>query len=633
MADFRRIVLVLAVLALCAGLASAQPMTCSANAYPTQIRSEGVTELMGDIVLQCGGGVPTAVGATIPQAQFIVYTNTTITSRLLASSGSVSEALLLVDDPGVSGEYIGGTSNVPTYGSQLPVIPCQTPLSGCAAVAGSVNYLATYPTIVPFSSGTTPAANEFFGIVSGNQVTFNGVPVLAPSSTGYTRYYRVTNVRVNANITGAGGLPGSIIADVAVSGNALSVPNSALTTSYVQQSLKTSLRNNSDGSTLSQTILQCNTNNGVTTSTTTPVIFQYLRYSEVFAQAFKTRVAGVPPAAQAYNTLQNVPGFNYLSESGFIPANGIGNYTGANAISTNNPPGLADYGTRLKAVFSNIPAGVNIYVSAATNSGSASTSVVLVPSATYLYGQGSLVGLTATTTTVYAPASTGTITLGLVQLPVSNGSATAVWEVINTATSTVENVDLPIAIQYTAAPSTNSPAIGTMTVNMEYGPTAADIGGTITAASGSQPIPRFIDTSTATTFFTVVQCTTSLLFPYVTEIAGFDTGLAIANTTTDPFATPAQAGTCTLYWYGTAAPANTVTASVASGTVWAGLTSLLAPGFNGYMIATCNFQYAHGFAFVSDLGARNLAMGYLALVMNQGSGSFRPIPTGEALEN
>jgi len=34
------------------------------------------------------------------------------------------------------------------------------------------------------------------------------------------------------------------------------------------------------------------------------------------------------------------------------------------------------------------------------------------------------------------------------------------------------------------------------------------------------------------------------------------------------------------------------------------------------MIANCNFQYAHGFAFVSDVGARNLAMGYLALVFN-----------------
>jgi hypothetical protein len=33
------------------------------------------------------------------------------------------------------------------------------------------------------------------------------------------------------------------------------------------------------------------------------------------------------------------------------------------------------------------------------------------------------------------------------------------------------------------------------------------------------------------------------------------------------------------------------------------------------MIAVCGFQYAHGFAFISDIGARNLAMGYLALVV------------------
>jgi hypothetical protein len=41
------------------------------------------------------------------------------------------------------------------------------------------------------------------------------------------------------------------------------------------------------------------------------------------------------------------------------------------------------------------------------------------------------------------------------------------------------------------------------------------------------------------------------------------------------------------------------------------------------MIAVCNFQYAHGFAFVSDVGARNLAMGYLALVLQNGTITVR----------
>ena len=43
--------------------------------------------------------------------------------------------------------------------------------------------------------------------------------------------------------------------------------------------------------------------------------------------------------------------------------------------------------------------------------------------------------------------------------------------------------------------------------------------------------------------------------------------------------------------------------------------STIAPGFQGYGIAQCAFQFGHGFAFVSDVGARNLAMGYLPLVV------------------
>jgi len=71
-----------------------------------------------------------------------------------------------------------------------------------------------------------------------------------------------------------------------------------------------------------------------------------------------------------------------------------------------------------------------------------------------------------------------------------------------------------------------------------------------------------------------------------------------------------------LNWYqGATNPPKINTGAIGSGTVYTTLTSTAVPGFSGYMIAVCNFQYAHGFAFVSDLGARNLAMGYLALVI------------------
>jgi hypothetical protein len=102
------------------------------------------------------------------------------------------------------------------------------------------------------------------------------------------------------------------------------------------------------------------------------------------------------------------------------------------------------------------------------------------------------------------------------------------------------------------------------------------------------------------------------MFPFLTNQAGFDTGMAIANTNTDPFGSVPVAAACTLYFYGAGAPALPIsTPSIPSGTDYAFLTSTLAPGFQGYMIAACNFPLAHGFAFVSDLGAKNLAMGYL----------------------
>src|SRR5262249_59266738 len=116
---------------------------------------------------------------------------------------------------------------------------------------------------------------------------------------------------------------------------------------------------------------------------------------------------------------------------------------------------------------------------------------------------------------------------------------------------------------------------------------------------------------------------TPLSSRYPPNAAGFDPGIAIPPTAPDPSGTPPQSGSCTLNWYGAAftgaTPFPTAGGSINSGTTSVGLVSTIlnnvTGGFTGYMIAVCRFQYAHGFAFVSDLGARNLAMGYLALVI------------------
>jgi hypothetical protein len=143
----------------------------------------------------------------------------------------------------------------------------------------------------------------------------------------------------------------------------------------------------------------------------------------------------------------------------------------------------------------------------------------------------------------------------------------------------------------------------------------------------------------ANNLFQIVQCTTSLLFPFITNQAGFDTGIALMNTSMDPFGTAPQAGTCTMYFYGQNAPPNYTTASIPSGmnvaaSTYAFLASSIAPSFQGYMIATCNFQYAHGYAFITDLGAQKLAEGYLALIFTPGpTSTARNTVTPEALEN
>ena len=83
------------------GIATAQQFSvaCTAKAEPLTVRAEGVTELVGDLVLRCTGGTPTPAGKPVPLATVQVFlTNTNITSRLLSTDSGLSEATLLIDD-------------------------------------------------------------------------------------------------------------------------------------------------------------------------------------------------------------------------------------------------------------------------------------------------------------------------------------------------------------------------------------------------------------------------------------------------------------------------------------------------------------------------------------------------------
>lgn len=109
---------------------------------------------------------------------------------------------------------------------------------------------------------------------------------------------------------------------------------------------------------------------------------------------------------------------------------------------------------------------------------------------------------------------------------------------------------------------------------------------------------------------------TRLLFPFVTNIAGLDTGVAISNISDDPLGTEKREGTCTLHFYGRVAgggraqtqtsgaihPGEQLVFSLSNG---GNYMMLATPGFQGYLIAECRFR-AVGVAFVSDVGMKNI---------------------------
>jgi len=278
MVSFRRIILAIAVLALFTGLASAQVviggngsngglLTCTANvANPTQARSEGYAELLGDISIICTGGTAPAGGSSIPTANITVsLNNTLVTSRVFSTSTGASEALLLIDEPGT-------TPTTPTVGTSLPQTPCGTSfvgvgagIGGCSVVVGQVTTSTGGTATAGVLPGTTTVPNVFQGIVRGNQVIFNGVPILAPVTSGFARVFRITNIRGNANqFAGqSGNFQGQIpiLASVSIS-NGLQVQNSLLTTAYLFNGLgTTAVRNaaNTDPGSSITNLLQCGT--------------------------------------------------------------------------------------------------------------------------------------------------------------------------------------------------------------------------------------------------------------------------------------------------------------------------------------------------------------------------------------
>jgi hypothetical protein len=468
------------------------------------------------------------------------------------------------------------------------------------------------------------------GTVSGSTLNFSGIVDPCPTAgVACTFTVVVSNIRVNASsVTVGAGVPPTVSATAFISGSAGSITPVALSyanIAFIQNGLGTTKANK---------------------NFTTGAVFPAGTSSNGGANNFVICNAYQPKgfAVATTGSISGANGGNLNDGLAFVVQINE-NFTSAfksiadesSTVATTLASNAVVEGTRFSVNFANVPSNVALYVPAAVIPSTAGAGVATIQLNTAAAGSAFVAGSGSTSSSVSSGDGVGSGTgAGLAQVSISSGAGSAVFEVKTDDLNNLDSYNIPVFIVTSSNAVPGSSTAITATV------TFSPIGSTV--------IPNFAVTSSSNTVTgsTFNLCTTSLLFPFTTNQLGFDTGLAISNTSTDPFGSSgatAQAGTCTLNFYGAGAPSpsNVVTPSVPSGTTWTGVVSGLAPGFQGYIITQCAFQYAHGFAFITDgVGANGgLSQGYLAGIIpdvNQVGRAANPLSvapagTGESLGN
>lgn len=615
MADFRKWLLVLAVMVFAASAVYAQPVQpfgCSARQggqVPT-LRDGGLTELVGDVLLDCSGG---PVGGAVV-ANFQIFMNTTVTNRVSSNTmPAATDAMLIISD--AFGANLAGSV----------VLPC-TPGVGTCPTGGTVTQSSPIQGFLQANLVTGDVPN------TRNSVLFSNV--VLPTGTSST--IRIANIRVVAPPASNSFIPTQVIEFVSTSPvGAVAITNATQPVGVVLPGLLFDTRtcNNSDafGRLIFQ---QC-----VSEPRVSGAVQFNVRFREAFPTAFKT--LGSTTAGPNL-----IPGGLPNTEHGL---------TFGGIVSR------ADTGTQLLLRFTNVPAGVSIYVSTTPSQygTSADAWATLVSPTTGTTFSSPICSLTTTSTSAGTVTDANGGTLTMRPLAISGNTASATWEVAELAgirvgqnPTAVDSLSFAVQIRFTANTSAGLPGLTAGTaaaVNGAFAPIS-----TVDFANTSAPVPRFLDRPIGATVFEINPCVTNLLFPFVSNAPGFDTGIALVNTSLDnstgasgtppnlPFQTSTQQGTCDVYYFNAESadtppttppqvafqttrvikPGGMVAFALSQGGVPNSTSS--AVGFQGYIIARCNFQYAHGYAFISDPGAQKFAHGYLALVIPDRGTTTRP---------
>jgi len=211
----------------------------------------------------------------------------------------------------------------------------------------------------------------------------------------------------------------------------------------------------------------------------------------------------------------------------------------------------------------------------------------------------------------------------------AGGTATVYYGVTTSSTTLTESFTLPILYTVASPAAVTSFVTGATTASISLvgatAPVYPQVSANQTAYASAAPA-----TGNSTSQGVLGSCSTTLLFPYLTNTSGFDTGVVIANASTGVAGISAAAGSCNVTFYGTggtggatAATAATYnTGSVASMTSANFAVSTVNAGFSGYGVAVCNFTGAHGYAFIYTSGFGGLASDYLAPILSSGGTAY-----------
>jgi hypothetical protein len=363
--------------------------------------------------------------------------------------------------------------------------------------------------------------------------------------------------------------------------------------------------------------------------TTNPITFtqSQVAVASIVNPSVKGSVGSGPPNIQTCNVLTTNTFSITATENYPAALTSIGDEAGFTPITT------VTNGSWISVVLSNIPSGLAVQATSYT-----------VKQGSATLGTGIAIGSAAGAITLnYAGGTSG--------YQASTGSSlTYTFSVTGDSTSALES--------YTINFSVGRPNSGNTGLNGSAGPfpaigTTATATATVSLAPGSGIVSFATNNEGGGTIATVSDCVTNLLFPYVTNQSGYDTSYSIANTTSDDLAfgagagATAQNGSCTLSLWPTsdptlssASPLGTAvqytTPTIPSGSVYAFSQSATTfSGQSGYVIASCRFLNAHGFAFLTNGFAQSagpqLSHGYLGLTLANPINGTRSNSTGESL--